>query len=325
MAQAPFVLTPALVAIVNNYANVNMTARGYIQDQVVPRVTVDAPLFRYPEYPIEEAFTVYDDQVGRLDRLNEIVESATEQTGAVIDHGLLEKIPFRDMMAAENQSIPFSLKARAARNVVDKVQLNREIRVASLITTPANYQVGYKVTLAGTAQWSDFVNSDPVAVVNDAAASMLIPPNVAVMSKAVRNILRRHPKVSVALGGSQESGRYVTDAELAQALGVERIIIGNTLRATTKRGQALTTGQIWGKHLALLYIPPVNSGDGTVIDAASPAFALTFQWGGKVSGELAYRPGEMGLWGGVGVLTGESLVEKLVAPFAGYFFENAIA
>jgi hypothetical protein len=247
MAQAPFVLTPALVAIVNNYANVNMTARGYIQDQVVPRVTVDAPLFRYPEYPIEEAFTVYDDQVGRLDRLNEIVESATEQTGAVIDHGLLEKIPFRDMMAAENQSIPFSLKARAARNVVDKVQLNREIRVASLITTPANYQVGYKVTLAGTAQWSDFVNSDPVAVVNDAAASMLIPPNVAVMSKAVRNILRRHPKVSVALGGSQESGRYVTDAELAQALGVERIIIGNTLRATTKRGQALTTGQIWGQ------------------------------------------------------------------------------
>lgn len=322
MAQAPFTIRYDLVAIANDYSRVNAARRGYIADQVVPRVRVDAPEFRYMEFPVDEAFYVPDTQVDRLGRLNEVVQAATESAGAVKDWGLAQPVAYRDVAMARSAFMPLSPLARATRNVFDKVQLAREVRCANLIFNPASYQAGYKVTLAGTSQFSDFTNSDPVAVINDAAAGMLVRPNVLVTGLAGRNMLRRHPKVSTALGGSQNSGRYVEDAELASVLGVERIVIGNTLRATSKRGQTLVTGSIWGKHMALLNVP-ASGPDNMVDDADSPAFALSFQWNDNVAG--TYEDPTIGLYGGVRVKAGESLIEKQVAPFAGYYFENAIA
>ena len=322
MAQAPFIIRSDLVAIANDYSRVNQSRRGYIADQVCPRVRVGSPQFEYMEFPVDEAFFVPDTQVDRLGRLNELVQSATTSAGAVKDWGLAQPVPYRDVKAAANANIPFSPLARATRNVTDKVQLAREVRVSNLIFNTASYQAGYKSTLAGVTQWSDTANSDPVAAIQGAAEGMLVKPNTLVLGAQVRSVLRRHPKVSTALGGSAESGRYVEDGEMAQLFGVERIISGNTIRATTKRGQALTTGYIWGKHAALLFVPP-SGPDGNVDDDQSPAFALTFQWGDQVAG--TYDDPKIGLFGGVRVKAGESLIEKQVAPFAGYMFENAIA
>jgi hypothetical protein len=323
MSQAPFVINPALVAIVNDYSEVNARNRGYIADQVIPRTRVDSPDFRYPEYPIDEAFAVYDTQVDRLGRLNEVVSSAGEATGSTKDWGLMEPVPYRDQAAAQASNLPFNLLARAARNVTGKVQLSREIRAATMLFSAGNYQNGYKQTLAGTGaggQWSA-ADSKPVALIQDVAAGMLLQPNVAVMGLPVRNILARHADISVSLGGAAQSGRIVPDSEIASVLGVERIIVGNTIRATSKRGQALTTGSIWGKHLALLNIP--GAGADGMVDANDPAFAMTFQWGEKVAGTI--EDPYIGLWGGQRVKAGESLVEKLVAPFGGYLFTNAVA
>lgn len=322
MAQAPFIIRPDLVAIANDYSRVNSLRRGYIADMVMPRVRVGAPEFRYMEFPVDEAFFVPDTQVDRLGRLNELVQASTENAGAVKDWGLAQPVAYRDQKAAQAANIPFSPLARATRNVLDKVQLAREVRVANYIFGSANYQAGYTTPLSGTSQWSDLTNSDPVTAINDTAAGMLVRPNTLVVSLAVRNMLRRHPKVSVAIGGSAESGRLVPDAELAEVLGVEKIVVGNTIRATSKRGQTLTTGSIWGKHAALLFVPPTGP-DGTVDDDQSPAFGLTFQWNDNVAG--TYDDPTIGLYGGVRVKAGESLIEKGVAPFAGYLFQNAIA
>ncbi len=328
MSQAPFAISnPALVAIMNDYSAVNARDRGYIADRVIPRVSVEAPLFKYATFPIEEAFTLYDNQIGRTGQLNEIVQSATEAADSVLDYGLLQKVPYRDEAAARLQSagVGFSWKARAARNVVDKNQLAREVRAANILFSPSSYMVGYKATLTGTSQWSDYANSDPVTAIKTARRGMLMRPNVAVMSEKVRDILSQHPKLSVAAGGSQDSGRVLTDQEIARVLGFERIEVANTLRQTSVRGQTLSTGYIWGDHFAMIYIPSVGADGRASAGADMPAFALTFQWMGNVAGENLYRPGEYGLLGGVGVYAGEMLKEKQVAPFAGYLFTNAVA
>jgi hypothetical protein len=322
MAQAPFIVRPDLVAIANDYSRVNGTRRGYIADRVIPRVRVESPQFEYMEFPVDEAFFVPDTQVDRLGRLNELTQAATTAAGAVKDWGLAQPVPFRDQKAAANANIPFSPLARATRNVTDKVQLAREVRAANIVFNTASYQAGYKSTLAGVTQWSDLTNSDPVVAIHSAIEGMLVKPNTLVLGAQVRSVLRRHPKVSTALGGSAESGRYVEDGEMASLFGVEQIIIGNTIRATTKRGQTLATGYVWGKHAALLFVPPTGP-DGNVDDDQSPAFSLTFQWGDNVAG--TYDDPTIGLYGGVRVKAGESLIEKQVAPFAGYMFENAIA
>lgn len=323
MAQAPFVITPALVAIANNYNAINMTARGYVADQVAPRVRVDGPLFRWWSSNIAEAFTVPDNQIGRLGRANEIVQTSTEQAGAVLDYALREPIPYRDEAAARAQSVPFPLQAQAVRNIMDKNQLAREIRVAALAMSSANYTAGYVTDLTAGTKWSDFVNSDPVGAVIDAVQTMYIPGSVGVTSKRVMNILRRHPKVAVALGGSLNSGKYYSADEVAMVMGLSKIIVGNTLKQTSKRGQALTTGNIWPDSFAIHFQGPTGP-DGMGLDAASPNFLTTFQWGDIVAGTMQVPAGEMGLWGGVKVLQGESVVEKQVAPYAGYLFLNVL-
>lgn len=323
MAQAPFVINPALVAIAVDYAGVNAQARGYIADRVAPRIRVDAPLFKYPVFKLEDAFTVVDNQIDRLGRANELTYRADEVAGATLDYALREPIPFRDEAAARNGTIPFQLKARAVRNIVDKNQLNREIRVAGLAMSTGSYSSGYVTDLTSGTKWTDFTNSDPVAAILDAKATMIIPGNVGVTSQAVANVLQRHPKVSVALGGSANSGRLTPLSEIATLLGLDRIEIGNTLKQTSKRGQTLTTGAIWPNSFAIHYQGPTGP-DGLGLDMASPNFLTTFQWGDIVSSESRIEPGEMGLWGGVKVLNGESIVEKAVAPFAGYLFASVI-
>jgi hypothetical protein len=321
MAQAPFVTSAALTAIALDYGTVNSRGRGYIADQVLPRVRVDGPEFRYPAYPIEEAFDVPDTQAGRRSKLNEILLTATEQTGSVEDYGLEAPIPFRDEQAARASSMPFSIRARATRTLVDKVQLAREKRAAALLFSAGNYQTGYKATLTGTDQFSH-ADSDPVGLILDAKAGMLMPPNVAVMGEPVFRRLQLNSKVSVRLGGSAGSGRMVTETEIANLLGVDRIIVGNTIQQTSKKGQSLTTAAIWGKHLALLRVAPTN-GAGTVDNPEDPSFGYTFQWGDQVAGE--YNDPQMGLLGGVRVKFGEMIDEKIVAPYAGYLFTDAVA
>lgn len=319
MAQAPFVVIPALVAIANDYSQINARRRGYIADMLMPRVRVDGPDFRYPEYPLDEAFTVYDNQIDRLGRLNEITSSATEATGSTKDYGLAEPIPFRDEMAARAANIAFDKKAQAVRNVEDKNQLAREIRVAALLQTPGNYAAGYTEDEVGTP-WTA-TNFDIPGTVEARANNMLLTPNVAFMSQAVRTTLRRHPSLSVALGGTFNSGKTLRDEEIAEALGVKKIVVGNTLKQTSKRGQTVTTGAIWGNHFGLLHVPDTEE-DGFVGDVNQPAFGMTFTWGPKVAGETPDP--DMGLWGGVRVKNGESLVEKIVAPFGGYLFQNVL-
>lgn len=321
MAQAPFVTSTALTAIALDYGTVNSRSRGFLADQVLPRVRVDAPEFRYASYPIEEAFDVPDTQAGRRSKLNELLMTATEATGSVKDYGLEAPIPFRDEQAARASAMPFPIRARNTRALVDKVQLARELRASSLVFGAGNYQTGYKTTLAGTDQWSDST-SDPVAAILDAKASMLMPPNVLVVGEPVFRALQRHTKISTGLGGSGESGRYVPANEMAGLLGFDRIIVGNTISQTSKKGQALTTAPIWGKHAALLRVAPTN-GAGTVDNPEEPSFGYTFQWGDQVAGE--YNDPQMGLLGGVRIKFGEMIDEQVVAPYAGYLFTNAVA
>jgi len=324
MAQAPFRINPALVAIANDYTRLNSKNRGYIADRVAPRIGVEAPLFEYPEFPMEGALLVPDTQVGRLGRLNEITETFEMVAGAVKDWGIASPLPYRDLAAAQAARIPLNLKVRAVQNTFDKVQLAREVRVANLAFSAGSYLADHVHAVQVADQWQKN-GSKPFALIAAKRMGMIVPPNVAVMSERVKSVLLRHPEGSVLMGGSAESGRKLTDQELAALLGVERIEVGNAIRQTSAKkraGGAVTTAPIWGDHLALIYQPTLNA-DGTAVTDADPAFLLTFQWGGNVAGEVVDP--DMGLYGGERVRAGESLIEKRVAPFAGFLFTNVVS
>lgn len=324
MARGPFpTQNIALAGVATRYAGINRDNRGYIADMVAPRIRVPSQLFRWYRDKVEDAFTVTDDQIDRIGQANEITKGWAEDTGSTVDHALREPVPYADEAEAAAQGIPWNLRQDAAETVTDRVQLNREIRVANLAMSSSSYGAGYVTDLTSGTKWTDFTNSDPVAAILDAKRKMLIRPNVGVTSGYVMDILQRHPKVAVALGGSLNSGMIYPVEAVARVLGLSKILIGDTIAQTSKPGQSLTTGGIWPNSFALHYQSTTDM-TGLATRAKVPNFLATFQWLDWVAAEETYAPGTMGLRGGVKVLVGESVVEKQISPYAGYLFQNVL-
>jgi hypothetical protein len=327
MARTPFpTLSIPLSGVAVNYAGINMAQRGYIADRVAPRRRITSQQFHWFSSKIDEAFTVEDTQIDRLGQVNEILQGWTRQDDSTRDFALSQPVPRTDEMEASVQGIPFNLRASAARNVTNRVQLGREIRVATLVNSAGSYLTGYTADKTA-ARWSDFANSDPVADVRDAQSKMLVRPNVGVTSRRVADILERHPKVAAALGGSLQSGQYNDLARVARLFNLREIIVGDTLYQTSKPGQSLTTGNIWADNFAMHYQDGVAA-DGTTslssADDQSPAFLATFQLGDWIANEELVEPGQMGILGGVRVMVGERLRERQIAPYAGFLFQNVV-
>lgn len=322
MAQAPFVIQPQLTAIALAYRN-----EKFVADDVLPRVPVESPNFKWSQYTKGDAFTVPDTRVGRKGDVNEIDWSATEQTTSTKDYGLEDAIPYSDVMAAQAAQrtqgvMPIDPQARSTELLTDLVQLDRELRVANVVNNPNTYPTANKTTLSGSSQWSDYTNSDPVTAILTTMDSMLIRPNKLVLGRAVYTKLRMHPKIVsavFALGGNAATGGIVSRQAIADLLELDEIIVGEGWYNTAKKGQAVNVQRVWGKSAILFYQNPVLASPQGVM-----TFGFTAQWGDRIAGVIEQDP-DIGLRGGTRVRVGESVQEVIAAPDTGYLFQAAVA
>lgn len=323
MAQAPFVIQPRLTAIAMTYRN-----QALVADSLLPRVAVDSPSFKYSKYTLADGFTIPDTRVGRKSGVNQIDWSATETSDFVVDYGLEDAIPNFDIMAAQaamnvQGTMPIDPEARSAQLLEDLVQLDRENRVATLMTTLGTYPSANRTTLSGTSQWSDLTNSDPVQAILTALDVPVIRPNVLWMGQATWTKFRSHPKVTAAIfamGGNATGGGSVVSREAVAALfELEEVVVGQSFLNSAKPGQTASLARTWGKHAGLIYrsptlLSPINN----------VSFGFTAQWGDKIAGTIM-NDMSIGLRGGVRVRVGESVKEVVCANDVAYFFQNAVA
>ncbi|HQF31504.1 MAG TPA: capsid protein, partial [Hyphomicrobiales bacterium] len=171
----PFVVDPALTAIAIAYNN---PAQSMIADRVLPRQPVGQETFKWTEYPLVEGFTVPDTRVGRRGQVNQVVFNGEERESAVEDFGLDAPVVMSDINAAAAaraaKRSTYDPEGHAAEAMTRLVELDREIRVAGVVQNPANYAADRKVALAGNEQLSDFVNSDPYGVLDEAIDGLLV-------------------------------------------------------------------------------------------------------------------------------------------------------
>lgn len=308
---APFVVNPRLSGIVMAYHN-----PLYIADQVLPRVPVDTPQFLYSRID-QSAFlsTINAGPIGRKGAVPEIDYSATELPATVEDYGIDEVVPKRDQLAAAGT--PIDPKAIAAQQLADYLAIQREVRVANLLTTTATYSSGNYTTLSGTSQWSDFTNSDPLTAILNAMDSMFQRPNKMVIGQLVATKLLTHPKILAAWHGNQGQFGKAPLSFLAELLGLDEVIIGQSWYNTANKGQTPTVNRIWGKSVVLFYQAPLT------LDTKGLTFGITAQWGERIEGE--YFTEKLGLRGSDVLRVGESVKELILAPDTGYLFQNAIA
>lgn len=309
-ATKPFPVDPKLTAIAIAYRNPDVSL---IADDVLPRTPV-AEEFKYLTYDKGQGFTVPDTRVGRKSMPNEVEFNATEVTDRVLDYGLDDIVPNRDL-EVDNQGIdPLGIAVSFLTNLVN---LDREQRVANLVFANASYASTNRATLSGTSQWTDKTNSDPIKAITDALDVPVMRPNIAVFGQQTWTALRRHPLLVQAVNGTAQNAGMITRQQFIDLFELQELYVGAGFVNSAKKGQALSLSRCWGKHAALLYR------DRAAGPQQGATFGFTAAFGGRISGTID-EP-KIGLTGAVRVRVGERLKELVTANDLGYFFENAVA
>lgn len=323
MTKRPFVVDAVLTAMAVGFQNPEASR---IADQVLPRIQVGGEKFKWTEYPISEAFNIPDSRVGRKGRVQQLEFTGTERTAEVEDFGLDAPITNSDIDVAANARAQnrstYDPEGHAVNMLTDTVANAREVRVASIVHNAATYAADKRVTLSGTSQFSDYVNSDPIAAIKTGCTATLVyRPNTLVMGADVWTKLSSHPKLVNAVKGNLTNAGIISRAqflELFSGEGIKELLIGDAWFNTAKPGQPPVLGRAWGKHIAMIHKNPMASVEGGGI-----TFGATAQYGSKIAGRI--EDPDIGLQGGFRIRTGERIKELIIAKDVGYFIQNAIA
>lgn len=186
------------------------------------------------------------------------------------EHAL--QIPITDE-ERENADSPLSPERDGTDLVTAQVMLQREVSMKTLATTAANYPAALTTTLSGTAQWSDYVNSDPIKDIKTGKrainAKIFLDPNTVVLPYEVMSQLEDHPDFIERIKYSE---RGVMTAEIiAAVIGIPNVIVPGLGQNTANPGQAASLGYLWGKDVILAYVP---DRPGMRI----PAYGYEFTW-----------------------------------------------
>jgi hypothetical protein len=173
----------------------------------------------------------------------------------------------------EVQDKGMSVEMATTYLITDALRLKREINFATkyfVTSVWGNTWTGAASGESGTSaqtgsltfrQFNDYDNSDPLMVFKDAklAAKKLTlrKPNVALMGEQVYEELRIHPQLTNLYRNPQGADKAPTklnEAMLAQALDLDKIIVGKAMYNTAAPGATASLDWVFGKHILVAYV-----------------------------------------------------------------------
>lgn len=187
---------------------------------------------------------------------------------ALEDYSLEGQVPIETQQ--ESMAVPgIDLASRTVNGVQNIIDMRLEVAQATLATTPANYAVANKITLAGTAQWSDPA-SDPIGDIELAKEVIRsqtgMYPSVMVIGAAVFANLKSVPQIIDRLKYTQSA--IPTTAILAALFDIAEVVVGRTVQAS----DAGVFSDVWGKSVVIAYTPT-----GSLASQGEPSYGYTYQ------------------------------------------------
>ncbi len=166
------------------------------------------------------------------------------------DHSLKDKISDEERANSDATDVEIN----TTENLTDAILLDLEIRAANLVLGGAVPNT----TLSGTSQWSDYVNSDPVAAV-EAQKTVLKKtvartPNTLAVSYPVFATLRQHPKIIDRFKYTEVG--VLDHPSLKTVFGVDNFWVLGAEYDTANEGQTPSLDFVWGKSALLAYVAP---------------------------------------------------------------------
>ncbi len=183
------------------------------------------------------------------------------------NHALEGVVPIEHQREAE--VVPgIDLGTGAVNGVMRIESLVIEKEQADLARDAAKFDANHKNTLAGTNQWDDYANSDPIADVTAAREAIRSStgtyPNVIEIPSLVLSKLKNHPSIIEKIKYSERG--IVTAEILAAVFEIDKVIIGKAIAFD----DADAPIDIWGKDVVLAYVPTMAS------TIQEPSFGYTY-------------------------------------------------
>ena len=299
---------PVLTAIAIGYRNEDQVL---VADEVLPRIKA-SQRFSWQSYNEAEDFTVPNTRVGRRGTPPVVEIEGKELESATEDFGV--DVPLDDATIKAAEANGWNPRNRATERATGIVMLDREIRVAKLITDPTQYHADNVLALAAGDKFTN-ADSNPIKTLEDWMDQFWQRPNQVTFGLPAWRALRSHPKVVKAVhGNSGDEGRASREA-VAELLEVQRVIVGAARHNLNRPGAPAQVTRTWGATVSAQYI------DRSADTSGGITFGFTAQYGEKIAGTM---PANFGLRGGELVRSGESVKELIVANRAGGLIQGAV-
>lgn len=169
-------------------------------------------------------------------------------------HGLEEVVTQDDYADYE---MPFEAERDKTIAVTYANLVAKEFALATAMGSAAG-TITQNTTLTGGAQFSDFVNSDPIGVINTARETVRAGcgfyPNKGLIEAAVMEKLRVHPQIWDRLGFKYNQAGQLTQDNVGQALNVKNLVVVESVYDSSSEGQTSVIAPIWAKSLFLAVV-----------------------------------------------------------------------
>lgn len=224
----------------------------FIADEICPVVEHDAIEGTYFSKARVDSAREYADELG-ANGTSEVVEyDETENAFICKSRGLKAYVPYAVIDNAADILAPLEAKAKF---VMHKLKLKQERRVAALLLATGSYASGN--TAGATAPWTNTTTSAPIKDIQAAVAA--IAPGGEEEDEIVMGLgleawqaLSRHPEILGLRPGGGTQGGVVRPDEIAEFLGLNRILVSNAEYATSAKGATGAFSRIWDTTKAVI-------------------------------------------------------------------------
>lgn len=306
----PFVIDPELTGIALAYKN-----DKYIADSIFPRVPVTKTLFAYNKYDKGAFLQAVNGEIGRKGEPETVELKYQRETSETIPYSIKAEVPEADVMDAmasgDDRLNPLGDNTLLA---TESLKLSREVRVAKLLADNSTY-AGNVTTLDKNTSFAN-KDSSVIDVFKDITDKMAAAPNYAVVSYTNALYLQTHPDfLGIYKTVNTDNKGIVPLSFVAQTLGLDEILIGQSKVNTVKQGKIPVIKNVWGNDMVFFHKNPLAKPEYGV------TFGLTAEY--KQLNVQTYFNGMKGSYGIHYIKPVETIKEIVLAKDCGYLVKNA--
>lgn len=235
-------------------AGFDITDRAFIADQAAPVINVGKQSDRYYKILKNDFHRSRNSLRAPRTAANRVTFTVSSDSFFADNYALATENSIEDLTNADTA---VNLRQNSIRLVQRLLRLDQEVRVASLMTTPAN--VGSSVLLSGAASWFSVNSADIIGQVMSGQAFIRsqtgLRPNTAILDYDSWQAARRNSFIWDQYR-NPGSDVFLSIEQMRQAFQVENILIGDAIVNTSGTGWNSTN--VWGNNMVLAHIEPAT-------------------------------------------------------------------